>query len=101
MNTPLVIQPLISEKSFIQAEKGVYTFKVPLTANKQTIAKTIAADYKVTVEAVRTVLSKGKAKRIVRKRQQPSVGHRSDFKKAYATLKKGDKIAVFAEGAES
>ena len=94
----VVLKPRLSEKSYGLSDSGVYVFEVPLTANKLTIARGVEQQYGVTVENVRTVIAKGKTKRIVRKRQRPSLGRRSDVKKAYVTLKTGDRIAVFPEG---
>jgi len=59
-------------------------------ANKIEIKRTIEKLFKVTVTDVRTVVMKGKLKRTGR-----SFGKRSDFKKAYVTVKEGDKIEEF------
>ncbi len=83
-------KPVISEKSFAKAEEGKYVFVVDMDANKIEIAGTIEKLFKVTVVNVRTVVVKGKVKRVGRK-----YGKRSDFKKAYVTLKAGDKIEEF------
>lgn len=99
MSQELKIQPHVSEKSFDGSERGVYTFDVPGTANKHSVKEAVESQYKVSVTNVRTVVSKGKPKRLIRKRQRPIESHRSDKKKAYVTLKKGDKIAIIAEGA--
>jgi len=53
------------------------------------IEKAIEKLFKVTVLEVRTIVMKGKVKRVGRK-----FGKRSDFKKAYITLKEGDKIWI-------
>lgn len=99
MSLDLAVKPRVSEKSFAGSEQGVYVFDVPRSANKHTVKSAIESQYGVTVAAVRTVIVKGKPKRVVRKRQRPVEAHRSDVKKAYVTLKKGDKIASIAEGA--
>ncbi len=83
-------KPVISEKSFAKAEDGTYVFVVAIEANKIEIKKAIEKLFKVTVVNVRTVVTKGKVKRAGRK-----FGKRSDFKKAYVTIKKGDKIEEF------
>lgn len=94
----VVMNPRLSEKSYGLSDSGVYVFNIPLVCSKLTVKRAIEVQYDVTVKAVRTVISKGKTKRVVRKRQRPILGRRSDFKKAYVTLKEGDKIAVFPEG---
>jgi large subunit ribosomal protein L23 len=83
-------RPVISEKSFTHAENGKYVFVVAREANKIEIKKAIEKLFKVTVLEVRTVVMKGKVKRVGRK-----FGKRNDFKKAYVTLKDGDKIEEF------
>ncbi len=88
--TKILKRPVISEKSFAEAEEGKYVFVVDNRANKIEIAKAIEKLFKVTVINVQTVVMKGKVKRVGRK-----FGKRSDFKKAYVTVKKGDKIEEF------
>src|SRR3546814_19411479 len=56
--------------------------------------------FSVTVTSVNTAVTKGKAKRTVRKGGRPVAGRQSDFKKAYVTLKEGDSIPVFASEEE-
>jgi len=83
-------KPVISEKSFAQAEGGTYVFQVAKETNKIEIRQTIEKLFKVTVVDVRTVRVKGKVKRVGK-----SFGQRSDFKKAYVKVKEGDKIEEF------
>lgn len=97
MSKTLALQPRISEKSYALSATGVYVFDVPLSVTKHSVKRAIEAQYSVGVTEVRTVVLKGKVKRLVRKRQQPKLGSRSDAKKAYVTLKKGDRITVFPE----
>ncbi len=92
-----LIRPHMSEKSFSLAKVGIYTFDVPIAANKQLVMSAVSEQYKVTATDARLLVAKGKAKRSYRKRQRPLTGHRSDQKKAYVTLKPGEKIAVFEE----
>lgn len=82
--------PVISEKSFSMAEEGTYVFKVAKQAEKIEIKKTIEKLFKVTVVDVRTVMVKGKVKRVGK-----NFGKRNDFKKAYVRIKDGDKIEEF------
>jgi large subunit ribosomal protein L23 len=49
--------------------------------------------FMVTVEGVRTLIVRGKVKRMGR-----SIGKRANFKKAIVTLKEGDKIDLFEGG---
>ncbi len=86
----LIIKPVISEKSFALSESKVYTFEVPLIANKIEIASKVSEVFKVDVTRVRVNITKGKAKTFKGTR-----GKRKDIKKAYITLKKGQSIKIF------
>lgn len=100
MSQSLLLQPRISEKSFTQAQdNNVYTFDVPTSANKVQIAEAVESQYKVSVTNVRVSVVKGKRKNTPVKRSQPIVGQRNKTKKAYVTLKTGDRIAIFEEAA--
>ena len=86
--------PHISEKATNNAEKGnTIVFKVALDANKVEIANAVEALFEVKVDSVRTVVVKGKTKRLGAKS-----GRRSDWKKAYVTLQEGQSLD-FVEGA--
>jgi large subunit ribosomal protein L23 len=86
----IIIKPVISEKSFNQASENVYTFSVPMRANKIEISHQVKELFKVDVEDVRTVVVKGKKKRV-----RGVVGKRKDKKKAFVLVKKGQKIKIF------
>ncbi|MBM4261325.1 MAG: 50S ribosomal protein L23 [Deltaproteobacteria bacterium] len=87
-----VIQaPLISEKGSLLAETtNQVLFKVKPDANKIEVKKAVEALFKVKVEKVRLARYLGKVRRIGR-----SMGRRSQWKKAYVTLKEGDRIDFF------
>lgn len=91
----IVLKPRMSEKTYAISTDGVYVFDVPTATNKHEIAKAVEAAYDVTVTNVRTVIIKGKVKKLYRTRRSET-GVRSDVKKAYVTLKKGDAIPIFA-----
>ena len=95
--TTLVITPRISEQTYQMSSDGVYVFNVPTTANKQEIKDAIQTQYDVTVEKINTSVLKGKKKPSNRRARRPVYGSRKDIKKAYVTLKSGDKISVFEE----
>jgi large subunit ribosomal protein L23 len=97
MSKTVALKPHVSEKAYGLSEKGVYVFDVPLDANKPLIRQAVEAQFKVTVSDIRMVLTKGKTKRVVRKRQRPITGRRSDSKKCYVTLKSGERIGIFPE----
>jgi large subunit ribosomal protein L23 len=83
--------PLISEKGTSLTETANQVlFKVHTDANKIEVKRAVEALFKVTVEQVRMARYLGKMRRIGK-----SMGRRSDWKKAYVTLKEGDKIDFF------
>lgn len=88
--TDILIKPVISEKSFANSEKDVYVFSVSPEANKIEIKKAIEKLFKVNVTGVRVVNIDGKIKRVGRR-----MGKRSDIRKAYISIKKGQKIEEF------
>ena len=85
--------PVITEKSTLLKENlQVMSFRVLRDANKIEIKDAVENIFKVKVEGVRTAIFHGK-----KKRQGKYVGRRSDWKKAYVTLKKGEKMVEFSE----
>lgn len=90
-----VLKPRMSEKTYGISASGVYVFDTSPSTNKHEIAKAVESAYGVTVINVRTVIAKGKEKRVYRNRRFLT-GVRPDVKKAYVTLKKGDAIPIFA-----
>lgn len=72
------------------AGAGVYMFEANKAANKLEIAAEVTKLFKVDVIKVRTMVLKGKTKRF-----KNITGKRSDKKRAYVTLKDGQKISVF------
>jgi large subunit ribosomal protein L23 len=86
--------PRITEKGTrLKEGDNVLTFEVRKDANKVQVRKAIEGIFKVKVADVTTVNYAGK-----RKRTGMREGRRSDWKKAYVTLKPGEKIDIF-EGA--
>lgn len=87
--TDIIIAPVITEKSAMQAENNVYTFKVAASANKIEIKKAIEEAFDVKVEKVNTLNTKSKDKRVGR-----YTGKTKTYKKAIVTLKDGEKIEL-------
>jgi large subunit ribosomal protein L23 len=101
MDKFMVLKPRISEKTYaLSAVRNTYVVEVPGNANKDTVAKAVAAQFGVTVETVNIIVVKGKTKRTIRKGGRPTMGRRSDFKKAYVTLKEGESLPFFADPEE-
>ena len=85
---------LLSEKTNIQKElNNKITFEVDRRSNKIEIKQAVEQIFKVKVVDVRTMVVRGKEKRVGR-----SIGKRPDWKKAIVTLKSGERIP-FLEGA--
>ena len=85
--------PVITEKSTFQKENHqVLTFKVARNANKIDIKHAVEKVFKVKVASVRTANFHGKLRR-----QGRYAGRKPDWKKAYVTLKKGEKMFEFSE----
>jgi len=85
--------PVITEKSTLLKEnQQTLAFKVLRDANKIEIKDAVENIFKVKVADVRTANFHGK-----KKRQGKYVGRRPDWKKAYVTLKKGEKMIEFFE----
>ena len=87
----IIKAPLISEKGTLLTESANQVlFKVKPDANKIEVKRAVETLFKVKVEQVRIARYLGKVRRIGR-----SMGRRSDWKKAYVTLREGDKIDFF------
>ena len=84
---PLIKGPRITEKSAIDAERGVYTFNVAQNANKNEIKKAINFVYGITPIKISITQI---AKKTVTRRGITSV--KQGGKKMVVHLKKGDKI---------
>ncbi|OWV13899.1 50S ribosomal protein L23 [Fibrobacter sp. UWB1] len=69
-----------------------YVFKVAKTATKTEIKDAIEKRFGVKVDSVNTLINRGKMKRV---RMGMVAGKKSNWKKAYITLKAGQKIAEF------
>lgn len=96
MEKSIILRPHLSEKTYgLSGERNVYAFFVPGHANKHTVARAVKAQFDVEVETVNIVNVKGKVKRTSRKGGRPVMGQRSDLKKAYVTVKAGQKLPFF------
>lgn len=85
--------PLVTEKStFAKESQRTLTFRVARDANKTEIKDAVEKIFKVKVESVRTANCHGKTRR-----QGRYSGRRPDWKKAYVTLREGEKMIEFSE----
>jgi large subunit ribosomal protein L23 len=88
----VIIEPVVSEKSYALSAVGVYTFKVHPDASKPEIGDAVRAIFGVRVRKVNTLNRPGKRKR---NRRSPTFGTRPDTKRAIVTLVEGDTIDLF------
>jgi large subunit ribosomal protein L23 len=87
----VIKKPLITEKTTIEKDsKGIVAFQVHRDANKLEIKEAAEKLFKVEVVEVRTVNVAGKVKRVGK-----NFGKRSNWKKAYVTLKEGSSVDFF------
>lgn len=100
----IIKRPLLTEKSSRLRETGgaadrhaegedyaqQVVFEVARDANKIEIRSAVQSLFKVTVTGVRTLVVRGKQKRVGR-----FSGQRPSWKKAFVTLKPGDNIEFF------
>lgn len=93
----VIISPIITEKSMLDASAGKFTFKVYKSANKNEIKKEVEKRFNVNVTHISTNILKGRKIRVGARRTEKSV---SDSKKAIVTVKKGQKIGLFELGDE-
>lgn len=92
MNANTIIKrPIMTEKlSQRGGEVSRYAFEVDLRANKLEIKRAIEEAFKVKVEKVNTVTMPGKARRLGGR-----YAEKQPWKKAIATLKKGERIELY------
>ena len=88
----VIIEPVVSEKSYALLDKGVYTFKVDSRASKPEIHDAVESIFNVRVLKVNTLNRNGKRKR---NRKTGTWGARADQKRAFVTLADGDRIELF------
>lgn len=92
----IILEPIMTEKSYAGIPNKVYTFKVANSANKVEIKKAVEELFEVQVAKVNTVNCKGKLRTRNTKRGQV-VGRTSDYKKAVVFLKPESKAIAFFE----
>lgn len=83
----IIRSPVVTEKATNLSERNQLVFRVAPTASKPEIKAAVEGLFKVKVEAVNTLVAKGKTKRF---KGRP--GRRADVKKAYVKLEEGQTI---------
>jgi large subunit ribosomal protein L23 len=96
--TQVILRPVVSEKTYVLAANGMYTFRVHDRAHKTQIRQAVEQLFDVRVVDVRTQSVKPKPKR-----RGLTAGHRRRWKKAVVQVAPGQQIPIFqglAEGLE-
>ncbi|HET9941919.1 MAG TPA: 50S ribosomal protein L23 [Terriglobia bacterium] len=89
----VIVRPVITEKGLTKKEdERTLCFEVTDNASKKQIQEAIERIFKVKVQNVRTMNVPGKMRRRGR-----FTGYRPDWKKAYVTLREGEKMIEYGE----
>ena len=89
--TQVLVRPLITEKNnLVRDALNEYVFEVHKQANKKQISSAVEEMFAVRVESVRTMIQRGKPRRVGQ-----HTGHRNNYKKAYIKLRQGQSIDFF------
>ncbi len=83
----IIIEPIITEKGMAQKAQHTYLFRIMKSATKIDVKKAVKKLFKVDVVSVNTVSVRGKKRMTGR-----GVGFTASSKKAYVTVKQGQKI---------
>lgn len=86
----VIKKPLVTEKAMLPHPYPRYAFVVDRWADKVAIRKAVEKLFKVHVTQVNTSIIRGKFRRVGR-----SMGKKPNWKKAFVTLKEGEKIEIF------
>ena len=92
----IIESALVSEKSSLAGQNAnTYVFKVNTSATKNQVKKAIEAKFDVNVTKVNILNVKGKTKRMMNLRGK--IRKKSDWKKAYVSLKQEQRIEIIQE----
>ncbi len=86
----VIIRPVVSEKSYVLATAGKYTFRVHTASNKTQIKQAIEQLFGVHVLEVRTSTVPSKPKR-----RGHTAGRTRSWKKAVVQVRAGETIPIF------
>jgi large subunit ribosomal protein L23 len=88
----VILEPVVSEKSYSLLDSNAYTFLVHPRANKTEIRQAVEEIWGVRVTKVNTNNRRGKTKRF-----RFVEGRRANTKRAVVKLAEGDKIEIFEQ----
>jgi len=83
-------RPIVTEKTTMQIEQGIYTFEVDRRANKLQVKEAVEKVFGVEVVSVNIINMPGKPRRWGR-----HVGRTPSWKKAIVKLAEGQRIELF------
>ena len=89
-SSQVIIRPVVSEKSYVLATAGKYTFRVHKDAHKTQIKQAIEQLFDVDVAEVRTAKVRSKPKR-----RGYTTGRTREWKKAVVQVRAGESIPIF------
>ncbi len=89
-HSQIIIRPVVSEKSYVLAVAGKYTFRVHPDAHKTQIRQAVESLFDVGVIGVHTMSVKSKPKR-----RGAIQGRTRTWKKAIVQVRPGDTIPIF------
>ena len=89
----VIVEPVVSEKSYALMADGKYTFRVDDRAHKTQIADAVESIFGVRVIEVRTASVRAKPKR-----RGLHSGRTRSWKKAIVQLRPGERIELFEGG---
>ena len=89
-HSQVVIRPVVSEKSYVLATAGKYTFRVHPDAHKTQIKQAVEQLFDVDVAEVRTATVRSKPKR-----RGYTTGRTRQWKKAIVQVGEGQTIPIF------
>jgi large subunit ribosomal protein L23 len=87
----VLIQPVVSEKSYGLLDQNKYTFLVDPRANKTEIKIAVEKVFNVKVTSVNTINRVGK-----KRRTRAGMGSRPDTKRAVVSVADGQRIDIFS-----
>ncbi len=88
----IIYSPILTEKTYETAGRGVYSFKVNMKATKGNIRENLKNIYNVEAIQINTVIMPGKPKRVLGTR---GFSKTQGWKKAVVKLREGQSIDVF------
>lgn len=103
MSKSVALRPVMSEKAYaLSQDNNTYVFGVGQAVTVHDVARAVISQYKVGVAKVRISNVPGKKQTVMRRKTRLNrAGQRNDVRKAYVTLKEGDKLPIFAAAEEA